>query len=130
MVICSCPGTGRKCDWEIWRLKTCRPLFRQQPVLVVLAGASTVGEGVDDLELLVPHLVEEQLILVVLLHRRALPHICVTLIVPCKPETYYKKPQKQIFLDFVQNSRPHPLKVSGKLFVSPKNCCLKIYCSK
>ena len=88
MLIRRSPGARGKGHWEIWRLKTCRPLSSQQPVLVVLAGPGAVGEGVDHLELLVPHLVEEQLILVVLLHRRALPHICVTLIVPCKSATY------------------------------------------
>ena len=33
----------------------------EQPVLVVLAWASAAGEGVDDLELLVSHLVKENL---------------------------------------------------------------------
>ena len=75
MLLCSGSSPRGEGDGEIWRLKTGRPLTCQQPVLVVLAGASAVGQGVDDLELLNPHLVVEKLILMVLFHRRALPHL-------------------------------------------------------
>ena len=69
----------------MWRLETGRPLFRKHPVLVVLARSSAASQGVDDLELLVPHLVEVQLVLLVVFQRGALSNILVTSIVPCKP---------------------------------------------
>ena len=74
MLLCSGSSPRGEGDGKIWRLKTRRPLTCQQPVLVVLAGASAVSQGVDNLELLDPHLVVEQLILMVLFHCRALPH--------------------------------------------------------
>ena len=70
----------------MWRLETGRPLFRKHPVLVVLARSSAASQGVDDLELLVPHLVEVNLVLMVFLHRCALSNILVTSSVPCRPK--------------------------------------------
>ena len=70
----------------MWRLETCRSLLREHPVLVVLARSSAASQGVDDLELLVPHLVEVHLVLLVLLQPCALSDILVTSIVPRKPD--------------------------------------------
>ena len=67
-------------------LETCRSLLCEQSVLVVPAWSRAASQGVDDLELLVPHLVEVHLVLLVLLQPCALSDILVTSIVPRKPD--------------------------------------------
>ena len=62
----SCPGSRLESNWKMRRLKTCRSCFREQLILVVMAGTNAAGQGVDEMEFFESHFVEEQLILMVL----------------------------------------------------------------
>ena len=85
MLLCCSSCSRGESNWEMRRLETCRSLLREHSVLIVLARSSAASQGVDDLELLVPHLVEVDLVLLVLFQCGALSNILVTSIVPCKP---------------------------------------------
>merc|ERR1719350_2739749 len=60
------PSPGGEGHWEVRCLKTSWSLFCQQPVFVILAGPSTVGQRVYNWKLLEAHFGKEQLILMVL----------------------------------------------------------------
>ena len=102
MLLCGSSGSRGKGNREMFRLETCRSLLREQPVLVVLAWSRAASQGVDDLELLVPDLVEVDLVLLVLLQPRALSNILVTSSVPCKPEANAVYQCQQIYLKSIK----------------------------